>query len=80
MGARTVEFPDGSRLEATVHPAKILLAGAARDVDILAGGWEPWMGLNLLQGYRISMRFTEGEAVSVERLKARAEAGNKDKT
>ena len=38
------------------------------------------MGLNLLQGYRISMRFTEGEAVSVERLKARAEAGNKDKT
>ena len=67
-GARTVEFPDGSRVEATVHPARILLAGEAQDVDILAGGWEPRMGLNLLQGYRISMRFTEGEAVNVERL------------
>ena len=30
------------------------------------------MGLKLLQGYRISMRFTEGEAVSVERLETTA--------
>lgn len=67
-GTRTVEFPDGSRIEATIHPAPILLAGESRDVDILAGGWEPRMGLNLLQGYRISMRFVEGRAVSVERL------------
>jgi len=71
-GARTVEFPDGRRVEATTHPARILLAGEARDVDILAGGWEPRMGLKLLQGYRISMRFTEGEAVNVERLEAAA--------
>lgn len=71
-GARTVEFLDGSRVEATVHPARILLAGEARDVDILAGGWKPRMGLKLLQGYRISMRFTEGEAVNVERLEAAA--------
>ena len=69
-GARTVEFPDGSRIEATIHPARILLAGEAQDVDILAGGWEPRMGLRLLQGYRISMRFVEGGAVSVERLPA----------
>ena len=69
-GARSVQFPDGSSVEATIHPARILLAGEARDVDILAGGWEPRMGLNLLQGYRISMRFTEGEAVHVERLEA----------
>ncbi len=63
-GTRTVEFPDGSNVEATIHPARILLVGEARDVDILAGGWEPRMGLKLLQGYRISMRFVEGEAVS----------------
>lgn len=67
-GARTVEFPDGSQLEATVHPARILLAGEVQDVDILAGDWEPRMGLRLLEGYRISMRFVEGGAVSVERL------------
>ncbi len=66
-GARTVEFPDGSQVEAAVHPARILLAGEAQDVDILAGGWEPRMGLKLLEGYRISMRFVEGGAVSVER-------------
>jgi predicted aspartyl protease len=66
-GERTVEFPDGSRIEATVHPARILLAGEAQDVDVLAGGWEPRMGLRLLQGYRISMRFVEGAAVEVER-------------
>ncbi len=67
-GARTVTFPDGSQIEATVHPARILLAGEAQDVDILAGGWEPRMGLRLLEGYRISMRFVEGGAVTVERL------------
>jgi len=67
-GARTVTFPGGSQIEATVHPATILLAGEAQDVDILAGGWEPRMGLRLLEGYRISMRFVEGGAVTVERL------------
>ncbi len=69
-GARTVQFPDGSSVVATIHPARILLAGEARDVDILAGGWEPRMGMHLLQGCRISMRFREGEAVNVERLEA----------
>ncbi|MDQ2800772.1 MAG: hypothetical protein M3Y13_14170 [Armatimonadota bacterium] len=67
-GARTVTFPDGSQIKATVHPAKILLAGEAQDVELLAGGWEPRMGLRLLEGYRISMRFIEGGVVSVERL------------
>ena len=71
-GARTVHFPDGSHVEATIHPAKILLAGEARDVDILAGGWEPRMRLRLLQGYRISMWFVEGGTVSAERSGAAA--------
>ena len=78
MGVRTAMFPDGSRIEATIHPARILLAGESQDVDILAGGWEARMGLKLLQGYRISMRFTEGETVRVERLAARAEDGDTD--
>lgn len=67
-GARTVTFPDGSQIEATVHSAKILLAGEAQDVEVLAGGWEPRMGLALLWGYRVSMRFVEGEVVIAERL------------
>ncbi len=30
--------------------------GEAQDVDILAGGWEPRMGLKLLDDCRVSMR------------------------
>lgn len=67
-GTRTVEFPDGSRIEATVHPGQVLLAGEAQSVDILAGGIEARMGLRLLEGCKISMRFVEGGEVRVERL------------
>jgi predicted aspartyl protease len=66
-GARTVTFPDGSHIEATVHPAKVLLAGEAHDIELLAGGWEARMGIHLLENCRISMRFVEGEAVTVEK-------------
>ncbi len=67
-GTQSVTFPDGSQIDATVHPAKILLAGEAVDVDILAGGHEPRMGLALLQGYRFSMKFSVGEAINIQRL------------
>ena len=67
-GTQAVTFPDGSQINATVHPAKILLAGEAVDVDILAGGHEPRMGLALLQDCRLSMRFTAGAAINIERL------------
>ena len=66
-GTQAVTIPDGSQINATVHPAKILLAGEAVDVDILAGGYEPRMGLALLQDCRLSMNFAAGEAVSIER-------------
>ena len=69
-GERPVEFPDGSRIVATVHPAQVLLMGEAQTVDILAGGIEPRMGMHLLDGCRISMRFVPGEAVEAERLEA----------
>jgi len=72
IGERPVEFPDGSRTTATVHPAQILLMGEALSVDILAGGWEPRMGMHLLDGCRISMRFMPGEAVEAERLEAKS--------
>ncbi len=67
-GTRSVTFPDGSQIDATVHPAKILLAGEAVNVDILAGGHEPRMGLALLQNCRLSMRFVAGEAIRIEWL------------
>ena len=66
-GTQAVTFPDGSQIDATVHPAKILLAGEAVNVDILAGGYEPRMGLALLQNCRLSMSFTAGAAISIGR-------------
>lgn len=67
IGTRTVEFPDGSRIEATVHPAQVLLAGEAQPVDILAGGIEARMGLALFKGCRLRIAFTEGETIEMER-------------
>ena len=68
IGTRPVEFPDGSRIEATVHPAQILLMREAPAVDVLAGGVEAKMGLALLEGCRVSMKFAIGEEVRAERL------------
>ena len=65
-GSRTVQFPDGSEIEATIHSAKILLAGEAHEIDLLAGGFEPRMGLALFQNCRLSMAFTEGGAIQME--------------
>ena len=66
-GTRTVQFPDGSRVEATVHPAQVLLAGQAHAVDLLVGGHEPRLGLALFEGCRLRIAFTEGGVIEVER-------------
>jgi predicted aspartyl protease len=65
-GTRTVQFPDGSQIEATVHPAQVLLAGEAHMVEVLAGGNQPRLGLALFQGCRLQIAFTEGGAVEMK--------------
>ena len=65
-GTRTVEFPDGSQVEATVHPAQILLAGQAHTIDLLVGGHEPRLGLALFAGCRLRIAFTEGGVIEME--------------
>ena len=66
-GTRTVQFPDGSQIEATVHPGQVLLGGEAQAVDVLAGGHQPRFGLALFQNCRLSIAFTDGGAVQMER-------------
>ena len=66
-GTRTVEFPDGSRVEATVHPAQVLLGGEAQAIDLLVGGHEPRLGLALFENCRLRIAFTEGGAIEMER-------------
>lgn len=58
MGTRRVQFPDGSRLEATVHPAPVLLSGQTRVLlNLLAGGHQPRPGLVLFEGRRLWITF-----------------------
>ena len=66
-GTRIVQFPDGSRVEATVHPAEVLLGGEAYSVDVLAGGHQPRLGLALFDGCHLRIAFTEGGVIEVER-------------
>lgn len=66
-GTRTVQFPDGSQIEATVHPGQVLLAGEAHSVEVLAGGHQPRLGLALFEGCRLRIAFTEGGVVEMER-------------
>lgn len=66
-GTRTVMFPDGGWLEATLHPAQVLLGGKVHQVDLLAGGHEPRLGLTLFQDCRLRMTFIEGSEISIER-------------
>ena len=66
-GTRTVPFPDGSQIEASVHPAQVLLGGEAHTVNLLAGGHQPRLGLALFEGCRLRIAFTEGGAVELER-------------
>ena len=67
-GTRTVHFPDGSQLEATVHPAQVLLGGTVHMVDVLAGGPQPRLGLALFEGCRLRAAFTEGGVIEIQRL------------
>ncbi len=66
-GTRTVEFPDGGRIEATVHPAQVLLGGEAHAIDLLVGGHEPRLGLALFENCRLRIAFTEGGVIEIER-------------
>ena len=63
-----MKFADGSRIEAPTHPVQLLLAGEAHDVEALAWHGEPRLGMALFQGYRLSMRFTQGGTITIEKL------------
>ena len=53
-------------IEATVHPAEVLLGGEAQTVDVLVGGHEPRSGLALFAGCRLRTAFTEGGLIEIE--------------
>ncbi len=63
---RAVQFADGSSIEAAVYPAQALLAGEARDVEVLAWNGEPRLGMALIEGYRLTMKFIKGGTITAD--------------
>lgn len=51
-----------------VHAATIVWNGEEREVEVLAVGRRPLLGTSLLDDHDVSIQFTDGGLVSVERL------------
>ena len=59
---------DGSRIRLSVHLATIVWDGEMRQVEVLATGTQPLLGTLLLDGYELTVQFSEGGDVSIVRL------------
>jgi clan AA aspartic protease len=59
---------DNSRVLLPVHQASIIWNGEEREIHVLATGRLPLLGTALLDGYELSIQFTEGGLVKIEEL------------
>ncbi|TAE60721.1 MAG: clan AA aspartic protease [Nostocales cyanobacterium] len=59
---------DNSRVLLPVHQTIIIWNGEEREVNVLATGKLPLLGTALLDGYELSIQFTEGGLVTIEEL------------
>ena len=59
---------DNSRVLLPVHQATIIWNGEERAVNVLATGKLPLLGTGLLDGYELSIQFTEGGLVTIQEL------------
>ncbi|MBD2135244.1 MULTISPECIES: clan AA aspartic protease [unclassified Sphaerospermopsis] len=59
---------DNSRVLLPVHQTTIIWNGEEREVNVLATGKLPLLGTALLDGYELSIQFTEGGLVAIEEL------------
>ncbi|WP_242040388.1 hypothetical protein [Anabaena subtropica] len=59
---------DNSRVLLPVHQASIIWNGEEREIHVLATGRLPLLETALLDGYELSIQFTEGGLVEIEEL------------
>ncbi len=55
---------DGSRILLDVYRAVVLWDGSERDIDVLAMGSEPLIGMSLLDGSDVRLQVTDGGLVT----------------
>jgi clan AA aspartic protease len=59
---------DGSVVRLPVHTAAVVWDGAERDVEVLVADRQPLPGTALLDGHEVTIRFAEGDRVTIQRL------------
>jgi clan AA aspartic protease len=59
---------DGSRVRLEVYAATVVWDGAEREIEVFATGRDPLLGTSLLDGCDVSIQFTDGGLVTIERL------------
>jgi clan AA aspartic protease len=59
---------DGSHVDIATHRASILWNGAEQSVIVLATGRHPLLGMALLDGFELRVRYAEGDRVTIEEL------------
>jgi clan AA aspartic protease len=58
---------DGSQILLSVYKVIVLWDGAERDIDVLATGTEPLIGMSLLEGSDVAFRAEEGGRITISR-------------
>lgn len=64
--AMPARLADGSRIMLSVHTVWITWDGVERDIDALAMGNEPLIGMSLLEGSDVFLQVKEGGLVTIE--------------
>jgi clan AA aspartic protease len=59
---------DGSAIRLVVHAAEVIWDGADRDVEVLVADRQPLLGTALLDGHELTIRFADGDRVTIQRL------------
>jgi clan AA aspartic protease len=65
---RSANLADNSSISLPMHDAVILWNGEERDVYVLGTGTRPLLGTELLNGYEMTIQFTEEGLVTIDAM------------
>jgi clan AA aspartic protease len=59
---------DGSIVQLDVHAGVVMWNGVRRDVEVLLTNRQPLLGTALLNGHEVTIRFAEGDSITIRPL------------